>query len=70
MKTPTPGNFTLAEFRAITSDWDTTSARKTALIEKKLNRTATPGELAELERLKVLTEARGEYFSPLPTPQQ
>jgi hypothetical protein len=57
---------TLAELLAITTDWECTSERKTKLIEKKIQRTATPEELGELQRLKFLTEARGEYFAPLP----
>jgi hypothetical protein len=57
---------TLAELLAITTDWERTSERKTELIEKKIQRTATPVELSELDRLKFLTEARGEYFAPLP----
>lgn len=60
---------TLAELLAITTDWEHTSERKTALIEKKIQRAATPAEVSELERLKFLTEARGEYFAPLPLPQ-
>jgi hypothetical protein len=57
---------TLAELIAITFDWDRTSERKSALIEKKVQRKATHEELAELQRFKFLTEARGEYFAPLP----
>ena len=57
---------TLTELLAITFDWERTSERKTELIEKKVRREATKPELAELERLKFLTEARGEYFSPVP----
>ena len=30
---------------------------------------AKKAELSELQRLKFLTEARGEYFAPLPLPQ-
>jgi hypothetical protein len=57
---------TLAELIAITYDWERTSKRKSELIEKKIRREAAKADLAELERLKFLTEARGEYFSPLP----
>lgn len=60
---------TLAELLAITIDWERTSERKTALIEKKINRQANSQELSELQRLKFLTEARGEYFAPLPLPK-
>jgi hypothetical protein len=60
---------TLAELLAITVGWDRTSGRKTRLIERKIQRTATQEELVELERLKFLTEARGEYFAPLPLRQ-
>jgi hypothetical protein len=57
---------TLAELIAITLDWERTSERKTELIERKIGRVATKEELGELQRLKFLTEARGEYFAPLP----
>lgn len=60
---------TLSELLAITCDWERTSERKTALIEKKISRQASSKELAELQRLKFLTEARGEYFAPLPLPK-
>ena len=53
---------------AITADWDATSARKTDLIRLKISGGATEAELFELDRLKRLTEARGEYFDPLPLP--
>lgn len=68
-----PAHFTdlqrLDDLLAITADWDQTSARKSELIEKKIRREATPQELEELARLKMLTEARGELFAPLPIPQ-
>jgi N-6 DNA Methylase len=60
---------TLTELVAITADWERTSERKTELIEKKIRRAATKEELTELQRLKFLTEARGEYFAPLPLQQ-
>jgi len=60
---------TLAELVAITIDWDRTSTRKTGLIEKKIQGLASQAELAELQRLKFLTEARGEFFAPLPLQQ-
>jgi hypothetical protein len=56
---------TLRELLAITADWERTSERKTELIEKKIRQSTTKEELVELERLKFLTEARGEYFAPL-----
>jgi len=59
-------HITLAELLGITVDWDRTSERKTELIEKKIRREATKDELDQLQRLKFLTEARGEYFAPLP----
>ena len=59
-------DITLAELIAITLDWERTSERKTELIERKICRVATKEELGELQRLKFLTEARGEYFAPLP----
>jgi hypothetical protein len=60
---------TLTELLGITFDWERTSERKTALIEKKISRQASSKELSELQRLKFLTEARGEYFAPLPLPK-
>lgn len=60
---------TLTEILAITADWDRTSERKTKLIDRKIRRVATKEELTELQRLKFLTEARGEYFAPLPLQQ-
>ena len=57
---------TLAELVAITLDWEQTSGRKTGLIERKIRCVATKEKLGELQRLKFLTEARGEYFAPLP----
>ena len=54
---------------AITDEWEQTSARKTELIEKKIRKEANDDELKELARLKMLTEARGELFAPLPLPQ-
>jgi hypothetical protein len=67
-----PAHFTdlqrLEDLLAITGDWEETSTRKTALIEKKIAKTATEPELRELDRLKMLTEARGELFAPLPLP--
>ncbi len=68
-----PAHFTdlqrLEGLLAITGEWEQTSVRKTALIEKKITRTATEAELKELDRLKMLTEARGELFAPLPLSQ-
>ena len=68
-----PAHFTdlqrLEDLLAITGDWEQTSVRKTELIEKKICRTASETELQELARLKMLTEARGELFAPLPLPQ-
>jgi len=60
---------TLEELLSITADWEKHSERKLELIEKKIAKTASEMELAELARLKFLTEARGEYFAPLPLPQ-
>jgi hypothetical protein len=68
-----PTHFTdlhrLDDLLAITGEWELTSARKTALIEKKIAKLATEAELEELDRLKMLTEARGELFAPLPLSQ-
>lgn len=65
-----PAHFTdlqrLDDLLAVTGEWEQTSARKTALIEKKIAKTATEAELQELDRLKMLTEARGELLAPLP----
>jgi hypothetical protein len=56
---------TVSELLAITYDWAKTSRKKTALIEKKIERVASEKELATLRRLKFLTEARGEFYAPL-----
>jgi hypothetical protein len=68
-----PPHFTdlqrLEDLLAITGEWEQTSERKTALIEKKIAKSATEAELQELDRLKMLTEARGELFAPLPLSQ-
>ncbi len=68
-----PAHFTdlqrLEDLLAITGEWEQTSARKTELIEKKIRNEASDDELKELARLKMLTEARGELFAPLPLPQ-
>jgi hypothetical protein len=65
-----PPHFTdlqrLEDLLAITGEWEQTSANKTALIEKKIAKTATEAELQELDRLKMLTEVQGELFAPLP----
>lgn len=50
-------------------DWDQTSALKTELIEKKIRKEASETDLKELAHLKMLTEARGEFFAPLPPPR-
>jgi hypothetical protein len=68
-----PAHFTdlqrLEDLLAITGEWEQTSARKSELIEKKIRKQASDDELKELSRLKMLTEARGELFAPLPLPQ-
>jgi hypothetical protein len=68
-----PAHFTdlhrLEDLLAITGEWEQTSARKTALIEKKIAKSATEAELQQLDRLKMLTEARGDLFAPLPLSQ-
>jgi len=68
-----PAHFTdlqrLVDLLAITADWDKTSIRKTELIDKKIEQKASDQELQELDRLKFLTEARGELFAPLPLEQ-
>lgn len=68
-----PPHFTdlqrLDDLLAITYEWEQTSARKTELIEKKIAKLASEAELKELDRLKMLTEARGELFAPLPLQQ-
>ena len=56
------------DLSAITTNWEQTSTRKTELIEKKIRKEANDDELKELARLKMLTEARGELFAPLPLP--
>ncbi len=68
-----PAHFTdlqrLEDLLAITADWDKTSTRKTELIDKKIGKKATDEDLMELDRLKFLTEARGELYAPLPLEQ-
>ena len=68
-----PAHFTdlqrLEDLLAITGDWEQTSACKTELIEKKIRKEAFDDDLKELSRLKMLTEARGELFAPLPLHQ-
>jgi hypothetical protein len=59
----------LDDLLAITGEWEQTSSRKSALIDKKIAKTATEAELQELYRLKMLTEARAELFAPLPLSQ-
>lgn len=57
---------TAAEFLAVV-DWDATYAdRKTNLIEKKVQKTATKEELDELMELKRLSAARRDLLAPLP----
>ena len=68
-----PAHFTdlqrLEDLLAITGDWDQTSAHKTELIEMKIRKEASEADIQELIRLKMLTEARGELFAPLPLPR-
>jgi hypothetical protein len=68
-----PPHFTdlqrLEDLLAVTGDWEKTSFRKTELIERKICKEISDSELQELDRLKMLTEARGELLAPLPLKQ-
>ena len=55
----------LSNLIKITADWEQTSERKSELIDLKIEKRATKEELKELQELKRLTEARGEYYEPI-----
>ena len=57
---------TLAEYFAITDDWDQTNDRRCELIEKKIARTITPAERMEFKHLQFLAGARQNLIAPLP----
>lgn len=57
---------TMADLAAITADWAGHAKRKSALIEKKVQRRASPEELQELKEIKRLAGARLELLAPLP----
>lgn len=52
---------------AITTNWPATNNRRAELIERKVARTITPDETAELSRLQSYASARQNLFGPLPT---
>ena len=53
----------LADFLAITADWEITNERRLELVDKKLAKTAKPEEKAELERLQHLAGLKRELHS-------
>ena len=59
-------HITLAEYFAITDDWDETNDRRAELIEKKIARKITAAERAEFEHLQFLAGARQNLIAPLP----
>lgn len=56
----------LADYLAITADWDTTNDRRLALIELKLKGRLDSDGKTELARLKKLAWAKAQLVSPLP----
>lgn len=56
----------LADYLAITADWDATNARRIELIELKLKGNLDPDGKAELARLKKLAWAKAQLVRPLP----
>lgn len=56
----------LNEFLAITEDWQSTNERRGELIQKKVARTISPDERAELESLQRLTTILQRLIAPLP----
>ncbi|MCY2987062.1 MAG: N-6 DNA methylase [Planctomycetota bacterium] len=59
-------HITLAEYLAITDEWEQTNERRVELIEKKIARTITPAERTEFEHLQFLAGARQNLLAPLP----
>ncbi len=59
-------HITLAEYFAITDDWNVTNDRRAELIEKKIARKITAAERAEFEHLQFLAGARQNLIAPLP----
>jgi hypothetical protein len=56
----------LADYLAITADWEATNERRLELIDKKLDGTLTEGEKPELANLKRLARAKRHLVMPLP----
>lgn len=56
----------LADYIAITADWEETNARRLELIERKLAGKLDDGDKAELVRLKKLAWAKAQLVRPLP----
>jgi hypothetical protein len=54
---------TLADFLAITADWDATNNRRLNLIEKKTDKTITSEEAEKLQELKRLAGLKRELLS-------
>ncbi len=59
----------LADYLAITADWETTNARRLVLIDEKLAGTLTPAAAHELANLKRLARAKSALVMPLPLAQ-
>jgi hypothetical protein len=57
---------TVADLVTVLADWEPRATRKSELIQKKVARTATKPELAELADLKRLSAARRNLLAPLP----
>jgi hypothetical protein len=53
----------LADYLAITADWDVTNKRRLGLIEKKIAKTARPEEGEELRQLQRLAGLKRELLS-------
>lgn len=56
----------LADYLAITADWEVTNTRRLALIQRKLDRKLTHDEAVELADLKRLARAKSSLVMPLP----
>ncbi len=59
-------DLSLADYLAITADWEVTNARRLELIELKLKSNLAPDGIAELARLKKLAWAKAQLVRPLP----
>lgn len=59
-------DISLADYLAITADWEATNERRLELIDKKLDGTLTEEEKPELANLKRLARAKRHLVMPLP----